>query len=164
MILLLYAVISCIPFVCASLPSLNDTYIHTLDSSTCAPSNARTLWDILWSCGLTLFACTWTAVHPDIPNIYHGVVRKFFSRLGLMITTLFAPEVTITWAVMQFLSARDAAKKFNDAIDAPCAHDRRAIWDSDLALGDIPSSSRSSRASQSHNQFKQEETNMKLTP
>ncbi|KAG2738825.1 hypothetical protein P692DRAFT_20757570 [Suillus brevipes Sb2] len=150
MILLLYAVISCIPFVCASLPSLNDTYIHTLDSSTCSPCNTRTLWDILWSCGLTLFACTWTAVHPDIPGVDDGVVRKFFSRLGLMIMTLFAPEVTISWAVAQFLGARDTANKFNDAIDAPCAHDRRAIcMDSDSAvmlLGDIPNSSRSSRA------------------
>lgn len=149
MILLLYAVLSCTPFVCASLPSPNDTSIHTLDSSTCSPCNTRTLWDILWSCGLTLFACTWTAVHPDIPGVDDGVVRSFCLRLGLMIMTLFIPEVTISWAVMQFLSARDAAKKVNDAIDAPCAHDRRAIWDSDLAvilLGDIPNSSRSSRA------------------
>lgn len=125
MILLLYAVLSCFPFVCASLPSLNDTSIHTLDSSTCSPCNARTLWDILWSCGITLFACTWTVVHPNIPGVDDGVVRNFFFRLGLMVMTLFIPEFTIFWAALQFFSAQKAAKDFN---------------------GDIPNSSRSSSA------------------
>jgi hypothetical protein len=112
-----------------------------------------------------LFACTWTAVHPNIPGVDDGVVRNFFLRLGLMVMTLFAPEFTITWAAVQFLSARQAVKELNEAIDAPCAHDRQA--DSELAVilpGDIPYSSRSSSASQSHNQFEQEEANMKLTP
>jgi hypothetical protein len=93
------------------------------------------------------------------------VVRIFVFRLGLMVMTLVVPEATIFWAACQFLSARKVAKDFNHAIDAPCARDRRAIWDSDLAvilLGDIPNTS--PRAGQSHNQFKQEETSMKLTP
>jgi hypothetical protein len=149
MILLLYAVLSCIPFVCASLPSPNDTSIHTLDSSTCSPCNTRTLWDILWSCGLTLFACTWTAVHPNIPGVDDGVVRIYYRRLHTMAGALFVPEGTMASAIMGFMRARKAAKDFNDAIDVQCAHDRRAIWDSELAvilLGDISNSSRCSRA------------------
>ncbi|KAG1767099.1 hypothetical protein EDD22DRAFT_819494 [Suillus occidentalis] len=127
MILLLYVVLSCVSFVCASLPSLNDTSIYTLDSSTCSPCNARTLWDILWSCGLTLFACTWTAVHPNIPGVDDGVVRNFFFRLGLMVMTLFVPEVTITWATMQFLSAWNAGKNFNRAFGWTLVHGFFAI-------------------------------------
>jgi hypothetical protein len=115
MILLLYAFLFCVPFVRASLPGLNDTSIHTLDSSTCSPCNTRTLWDIISSCGLTLFACTWTAIHPNIPEVEDGMVRITFYRLCLMIMALFAPEVIIIWAASQFFLARRAAEDVNDA-------------------------------------------------
>ncbi|KAG2740721.1 hypothetical protein P692DRAFT_20909766 [Suillus brevipes Sb2] len=119
--LLLYAVLFCVPFVCASLPSLYDTSIHTLDSSSCSP--CRTLWDILSSCGLTLFACTWTAVHPDIP-VDVGIVRITVHRLLLMVAVLFVPEVMIIWAVSQFLNARRVTKDFNAQLPWAQAHDR----------------------------------------
>ncbi|KAG1743004.1 hypothetical protein EDD22DRAFT_786452 [Suillus occidentalis] len=114
MILLIYAVLFCVPFVRASLPGFNDTCIHTLDSSACSTSNTRTLWDIISSCGLTLFACTWTAIHPNIPGVNHGMVRITFYRLCLMIMALFAPEIMFTWAVSQFFLAQRAAKVCND--------------------------------------------------
>ncbi|KAG2358009.1 hypothetical protein BDR07DRAFT_1463228 [Suillus spraguei] len=44
--------------------------------------------------------------------------RKFTvlsRRLGMMMMALIAPELIITWATMQFLSARDTVKAFNDA-------------------------------------------------
>ncbi|KAG2737730.1 hypothetical protein P692DRAFT_20570365 [Suillus brevipes Sb2] len=132
MILLLCAVLSCVPLVCASLPSLNDTCIHTLDASNSPSHDSRTLWDILSSCGLTLFACTWTAIHPNISGVDDGAVRVTFDRLYLM-----------------FFSARKAAKDFNHAFGAQCAHDCRATWQSELAvalMGDIPKLSRSSSA------------------
>jgi hypothetical protein len=158
MIHLLCAVLFCVPFVCASLPSLNGTSIHTLDSSDYPPSNTRTLCrDIISSCGLTLFACTWTAIHPNIPGVDDGVVLITFYRLCLMFAALIIPEFMIFWATLQVLSARKAAKKFNDAFGEharPHSH-RRAVWQSGLAVmlfGDIPSSSRSSSAGQSHTQ------------
>lgn len=156
MILLLFAVLFYIPFVHASLSSLNNNSIHTFDSNDYPPPNARTLWDIISSCGLTLLACTWTAIHPNIPGVDDGVVLITFYRLCLMVAALFAPEFVIYWATLQVLSARKAAKKFNDAFGAqhawPHIH-RRAVWQSELAVtlfGDIPSSSRSSSAGQSH--------------
>ncbi|KAG2343518.1 hypothetical protein BDR05DRAFT_301529 [Suillus weaverae] len=115
MTLLLCAVFFCVPFVVASLPSLIDTSTHTLDASNCPSCNTRTLWDILSSCGLTLFACTWTAIHPDIPGIDEGIVYSAFRRLLLMFMAFLAPEFVVAWAAWQFLHARRAAKKFNDA-------------------------------------------------
>ncbi|KAG1732838.1 hypothetical protein EDB19DRAFT_1246315 [Suillus lakei] len=150
MILLLCAVLLCVPFVGASLPSLNDTCIHTLDVSNSPSCNTRTLWDIILSCGLTLFACTWTAIHPNIPGVDDGVFLITFYHLCLMVLALFAPELMTTWATWQYLSARQAKKDFNDAFGAQSARthgDRRARWQSELAvtlLGDIPNSSRSS--------------------
>ncbi|KAG1764166.1 hypothetical protein EV702DRAFT_982227 [Suillus placidus] len=92
--------------VCASLPSLNDTSIHTLDSSGCPSCNTRTLWHILLSCGLTLFACTWTAIHTNIPTMGQGKVSFTYYRMVYMVMGLIAPEVIITWAAEEFFSAR----------------------------------------------------------
>jgi len=108
-----------IPFVCSSLPSLNGTSVTTLDVSD-LPSyrNTRSLWDIIWSCALTLFACTWTAIHPNIPGMDEGKFAVLSRRLGIMIMVLIIPELIISWAMRQFLSARDTAKDFNDAFGA----------------------------------------------
>ncbi|KAG2137506.1 hypothetical protein DEU56DRAFT_887260 [Suillus clintonianus] len=108
-----------IPFLCASLPNLNDTSISALDvSESPSTGNTRSLWDIIWSCTATLFACTWTAIHPNIPGMEEGIVTVWSRRLGIMIVALIAPELIITWATLQFLSARGIAKDFNDAFCA----------------------------------------------
>ncbi|KAG1814687.1 uncharacterized protein BJ212DRAFT_1577825 [Suillus subaureus] len=105
-----------IPFVFSSLPSPNGTNVTTLDVSDCPSSNSiRTSWDIIWSCAATLFACTWTAIHPNIPGMREGKFTVLSRHLGIMLVALIAPELMITWATLQFLSARDAAKAFNDA-------------------------------------------------
>lgn len=153
MILLLYAVLFCVPFVRASLPSLIDTCIHTLDSSNCSPSNTRTLWDILSSCGLTLFACTWTAIHPNVPGVNDGVVLTTFYRLCLMVVAFFIPEFMVVSAIAQFSCAQSAAEQLNRAFGVQHAQphsDHQAIYQSEPAvagtsLGSILNSSRSSR-------------------
>ncbi|KAG0702531.1 hypothetical protein DFH29DRAFT_494527 [Suillus ampliporus] len=87
-----------ISFVCAPL-NLNVTSIHTLDASDYASScDTRSLWSIIWSCAVTLFACTWTAVHPNIPGMEEGKFAITSRRLLIMIIALIAPELMITWA------------------------------------------------------------------
>ncbi|KAG1730952.1 uncharacterized protein EDB91DRAFT_737689 [Suillus paluster] len=117
MTLLPCAVLLCLPFVYASLPSLNDSSVHTLDaaSGNCATCpHARILPVIIWSCTATLFACAWTAVHPNIPGVGDGKFAIASRRLLVMVMVLIAPELIITWAAAQFFSARAAAKDFND--------------------------------------------------
>ncbi|KAG2153447.1 uncharacterized protein EDB93DRAFT_1134961 [Suillus bovinus] len=106
-----------IPFVYSSLLNLNDASVtSTLDvSDPLSCSNTRSSWDIIWSCSATLFACTWTAIHPNIPGMDEGRLTVFSRRLGIMMMALVAPELMITWATLQFLSARDTAKAFNDS-------------------------------------------------
>ncbi|KAG2356471.1 hypothetical protein BDR07DRAFT_1364145, partial [Suillus spraguei] len=150
MIFLLRAVLFCIPFVRASLSGLNDTCIHALDASNCPSCNARTLWDIVSSCGLTLFACTWTAVHPDIPYMDQWAIGNAFRRLILMIVAFILPEAIVTLAALQFISARQVAKDFNNVFGTQRTR-HRAMWQnpSELAvtlLGDIPISNRGSSA------------------
>ncbi|KAG1880127.1 hypothetical protein F4604DRAFT_1579029 [Suillus subluteus] len=98
--------LTCIPFICA-LPPPNCTSTPTLDvTDSSSSSDTRTLWDIIWSCVATLFACTWTAIHPNIPGMKEGRMTIFFRRLYIMVLALIAPELIVTWATIQFLSAR----------------------------------------------------------
>ncbi|KAG1794772.1 uncharacterized protein HD556DRAFT_401273 [Suillus plorans] len=86
-----------ITFVCASLPSLNDTSIRTLDiSDPSSCSNTRSLWDIIRSCAATFLPCTWTAIHPNIPGMDEGEAIVISRRLGIMVIALIAPELMIT--------------------------------------------------------------------
>ncbi|KZT19406.1 hypothetical protein NEOLEDRAFT_1142071 [Neolentinus lepideus HHB14362 ss-1] len=80
------------------------------NSSCSKPDDSRTQWNIIYSCVLTVFACTWLAIHPNIPDQREGQVRRFFRRTRLMIMAVIAPELVIVWATRQWLVARRLAK------------------------------------------------------
>jgi hypothetical protein len=124
MALPLCAILFCIPFVRASLPGLNDTHILTLDPSDCPSCNTRTLWDIISSCGLTLFACTWTAIHMDIPSRTSGIFHQLFDRPGLMLITFLAPEIVVGLAAWEYL----IAYKFSNDVNCELQHAERCSW------------------------------------
>lgn len=107
----------CIPLVYASPLNCTGTPTLNVNDSPSGSSHTRTLWDIIWSCAATLFACTWATIHPNIPGMDERKIAIFFRRLYTMIIALVAPELMVTWAMMQFLSARDTAKTFNVAFN-----------------------------------------------
>ncbi|KAG2360334.1 hypothetical protein BDR07DRAFT_1378087 [Suillus spraguei] len=80
-----------------------------------APSlSTRTLWSIISSSVLTLFACTYSAIHPNIPSPKDSPGGILLRRLGIMIMALIAPELIITWAMRQWLSARQVTRQFKE--------------------------------------------------
>ena len=84
--------------------SSNATVIST--PACICPADQRMMWDILWSCLATIFACSWVSVHPNIPGPNESSWRIFFRRLELMFWAVFSPEMIITWALRQWLGAR----------------------------------------------------------
>lgn len=40
--------------------------------------HCRTVWNIIWSCLITIFACIWVAVHPNIPQPKPTFIRAPF--------------------------------------------------------------------------------------
>ena len=70
------------------------------------PADQRSLWDILWSCFATMFACSWVSVHPNIPAPNESQLRIFLRRIELMFWAVIGPEMIITWALRQWLGAR----------------------------------------------------------
>jgi hypothetical protein len=73
--------------------------------------DTRSIYNILWSCLSTIFACTWITVHPNIPapgDSQWAVLRR---RLAIMGYFLLAPEFVIMWAARQHFAARYLTKK-----------------------------------------------------
>lgn len=52
----------------------------------------RTIWNIIWSCLATLFACTWLALHLNIPVPDDGWLKIAFRKVGTMILVVLSPE------------------------------------------------------------------------
>jgi hypothetical protein len=73
--------------------------------------HCRTIWNIIWSCLVTIFGCTWVAMHPNIPNAEENWFTTVLRRLQLMVMALIAPEIVILWAMRQWFAARALAKK-----------------------------------------------------
>ncbi|KAF8331748.1 uncharacterized protein EI90DRAFT_3057178 [Cantharellus anzutake] len=72
--------------------------------------NYRTMWGIIYSCLLTVFACVWTAAHPDLP--YPGVGGSMFlSRVISMIISLVLPELTLGSAWVEFVTSGRISEK-----------------------------------------------------
>ncbi|KAF8331047.1 uncharacterized protein EI90DRAFT_2996157 [Cantharellus anzutake] len=55
------------------------------------------MWSIVYSCLLTIFACVWTAIHPDMPKQYSAWSFGIGSRIFEMSLTLVSPELAV-WA------------------------------------------------------------------
>ncbi|KAJ7584501.1 hypothetical protein C8J56DRAFT_1090228 [Mycena floridula] len=73
----------------------------------------RTLQDIVWGCLVTVFACTWVSVYPNVPPPGRSKLKLVLRRLGTMLMTAMAPEVTMSLAARQFIVARRFSRDFN---------------------------------------------------
>ncbi|KAF5378958.1 hypothetical protein D9757_008750 [Collybiopsis confluens] len=105
----------------SALPVLQPT---SSDSPTQVDSNSndstRSTSDIFWSCIATIFACTWVAVHPNIPSPRDSDRQLFWRRVKILAVALIAPEFIIIWALNQLRSALYSLKKLRK-FDA-CKH------------------------------------------
>ena len=76
-------------------------------------STRRSIWSIFWGCLATIFACSWVAVHPNIPAPSGSI---FLTRLKLMGYMLIVPELVIVWAVRQWYAAHYIANKYKGGL------------------------------------------------
>ncbi|KAK7450139.1 hypothetical protein VKT23_013022 [Stygiomarasmius scandens] len=72
----------------------------------------RTTWEILWSCIVVVFTCTWISVHPNIPNPSDGWFKTTSRRIETMLFALFAPEYMLMCAIEQWVVAGKVARRF----------------------------------------------------
>ncbi|KAG2104336.1 uncharacterized protein F5147DRAFT_579944 [Suillus discolor] len=93
----------------------NTTNTIINDSFKTSSFTTRTIWSIVSSSVLTLFACIYSAIHPNIPSPKDSPNRILLRRLGIMIMALIAPELIVTWAMRQWLSARLVTRQFKES-------------------------------------------------
>ena len=98
---------------------------RSLEPNSCSDlSHCRTIGNIIWSCVVTIFSCTWVAVHPDIPCpkkregknrfqrwVWNPILSFAEHHLLLFVCALFVPEYILAWAIQQYLKARKIANE-----------------------------------------------------
>ncbi|KZP12340.1 hypothetical protein FIBSPDRAFT_836385 [Athelia psychrophila] len=79
--------------------------------------HCRTLTNIVWSCLITIFACTWVSIHHNVVlGSKSGInFAALWERVWVTALTLLVPEYTLAWAVRQWLMARIIAGQLNIA-------------------------------------------------
>jgi len=94
----------------ATQAQLNGTSPWTVVSPGWAPEPdaGRGTLSIIWSCLVTIFACSWTVAHAEFP-------RKggwYSSKAGLCAGGVFAPEWMAVQALYEYMLIRDHLKNF----------------------------------------------------
>lgn len=61
--------------------------------------------EILWTCFATIFLCTWSAVHPNLPGLGEKERRIYYRRLGYVLFCIVAPEYVASVAIQELSGA-----------------------------------------------------------
>ncbi|KAJ6544462.1 hypothetical protein B0H19DRAFT_857478, partial [Mycena capillaripes] len=70
----------------------------------------RKLYDIVWGCLATIFACTWVSVLPNVLSPNKSNLSLFWRRLKMMLIATIAPEIVVGFAARQFFAARNLSE------------------------------------------------------
>ena len=68
--------------------------------------NYRGTWDLIVSCVLTLVICVWSALHLNVPVETSKLRERNIRRVRWILLGVFAPEVVVSTAFAQYLTAR----------------------------------------------------------
>ncbi|KAF2833866.1 hypothetical protein CC86DRAFT_462124 [Ophiobolus disseminans] len=71
-----------------------------------AEPHGRGTMGLLWSCFATIFLCTWSAIHPNLPGVNESQVRTFWRRISHVVGCLVAPEYYGLDALLSLAGAR----------------------------------------------------------
>ena len=96
------------------IPSVNNR--STAPNRCTELSHCRSLWNIIWNCLVTIFLCTWVAIHPNIPfpkkreetwvkRRKQNIMSFFECRFPLFVFALLVPEYVLAWAIRQLMTA-----------------------------------------------------------
>ncbi|KAF8188005.1 hypothetical protein BJ912DRAFT_407946 [Pholiota molesta] len=121
-VLLIFALIRTLRGVpLASPPEPADSFpaLTLRESDTQSHFGQRTVNDIVISCLATIFACTWSAVHPNIPAVTDSAWTCFKRQVTTTICALLAPELMTMWAMRQRLAAKRIRDQYNTDLWTP---------------------------------------------
>ncbi len=105
--------------------------VPTSSVSFVAAPDVRGTLSILWSCLFTIFACTWTIQHLNVPKqrdrskedtnfrlrFYRSLKRyakSFWSSTKWMLFTMIAPEIVLAKAFQELAAAKKLHKEIHE--------------------------------------------------
>ena len=106
---------------------------RSLESNPCTNlMHCQTIWNIIWSCHITIFSYTWVAIHPtNIPcprkRKVNSCIKSWlwnplllFARhpLLLFVCALLLLKYILAWAIRQFLRAWRIVNQNKGELDA----------------------------------------------
>ncbi|KAJ3570428.1 hypothetical protein NP233_g4404 [Leucocoprinus birnbaumii] len=77
------------------------------------PAGYRTMQQIILSCLVTIFACTWVSLHPNVPHPDNSGWENFSMRLRTVFWAIIGPEFVTIWAFRQRIGAAEHAEDYN---------------------------------------------------
>ena len=99
----------------------NDTILHGWHSE----SHERGTWSILWGCLATIFICTWSVLHLNVPRRSASDLERFATRAGFTLLAITAPECFLAGAMHHTLNSFILKKKMDRHVDR---QQRREAW------------------------------------
>lgn len=97
--------------------SRNSTFfVQRSDLSSTSSQPLRTIWNIIYGSIVTIFACTWIAVHPNVPGPYESWFIRTRRRIMIFLVALLAPEFIVGWAASQYRTSRYLMKEMNTGV------------------------------------------------
>ena len=81
---------------------------------TSGPAGRGTL-DIIWSCVITMFLCSWSILCLNVPGPTETRFQVLWRKASLTALGVMCPELTFSFAYGQWLQARQSVQHFNKA-------------------------------------------------
>ena len=78
-----------------------------------SPPNLRGTLDLVFECAFTIFVCTWTANHINVPPYQSSAGWRFWYKLRIMLLSLLTPEYTAGIAATELRTAVVLTKRMH---------------------------------------------------
>ncbi|UQC78549.1 uncharacterized protein CLUP02_04026 [Colletotrichum lupini] len=79
------------------------------------PGTRGTL-NLVWSCAITIFACTWTVTHLNLPGPKDTTFQKLCRRVKWMAINIIFPEFILSKAICDLRQALDELRQFGEVL------------------------------------------------
>ena len=96
----------------------NGTSIAQKIEKWVADEDNRSTSQIFFSCLFTLFVCTWTVLHLNVPKAGEGEVQIFIQKLKWMAIAFIGPEFVFGHALAEFTAAWKSCRYLKDVAAA----------------------------------------------
>ncbi|KAL9128480.1 MAG: hypothetical protein Q9217_002858 [Psora testacea] len=90
----------------ATTPSHRDGWVSQPDG--------RGTFDILWSSLFTIFLCTWTSLHLNVPSLKEGYWQQCARKFKWMVQAIMAPEFIVAFATGQKAEAKRSVVEWKE--------------------------------------------------